>query len=271
LISPENLWQGQGSQSGCRAIKLRLDVWLTYCRDAKGSRASRRNHAPESADSSRVTGKATQRADGPIYQTCEGSRQHGLRSDFRKPIWPKCSMLRSRKQRRPRRSNGVDAGRLMQVEGVEIQAAAPTPLNGILRRRCFAARSCTGAQSITRPARSGRRISAAPVFHRVDSSGNDRGSTMPRGSRRWRPSAWLRGLRARTGTTSPLRHRMPRMPGWPFSRPATKSCRPGHPGDDQIPNRDAKWRSSRTHFHQSLGLDPSCRSPTPFASGRKGT
>src|SRR5258708_37600031 len=54
---------------------------------------------------------------------------------------------------------------------------------------------------------------------------------------------------------------MPMTPGSPVSPRAPKSCRPAHPGDDRIPNRDAKWRSSRKHFHQSFGLDRSCRPP----------
>ena len=68
------------------------------------------------------------------------------------------------------------------------------------------------------------------------------------------------GAQARD-TTSPPRRRMPRRPGWPVSPPATAWCRRAHPGDDRKPNRDAKWRSDRRHFHQSCGQDRSCRPP----------
>src|ERR1700676_525243 len=131
----------------------------------------------------------------------------------------------------------------------------------IQRRSGCAAGSLPRPRPVTPRARSARWISGASLCRRADSSANDRGSTAPPGSRRWKPAALPRAPRATTGMRSRLRRRMPRMPESPASPPATMWCRPAHPGDDRIPNRDAKWRSDRTHFHQSLGLDRSYRPP----------
>src|SRR5258708_6121834 len=108
---------------------------------------------------------------------------------------------------------------------------------------------------------SARWILAVALFHQGDFAAGDRGLIVPRGYRRWKPAVLFPGWRARMGRTSPPPRRMPMTPGSPVSPRAPKSCRPAHPGDDRIPNRDAKWRSSRKHFHQSFGLDRSCRPP----------